>query len=265
MPHIEAEIGLLLGNNVPDAYSHIAMKVGPPGSPHVTRTRIGLIAWNIIRSDSNTNSTHVVNSVNAAITKLEEFDSLESLYRKSVQIDFCEREIEDKPENSQEDKRFIEKMEQSQKIVDGHYEFCLPFKNDSPLLPNNQVMAINRLKSLQKKLKTNPTFYDDNTQFNLMLLKNGYAEEVTEEEQKRDDGKVWYLPHHGIYHPQKPTKIRVVFDCSAKWRGISLNDVLLQGPDLTNCLIDVLLKFRQEPVALIGDIEKKLPGESIRR
>ena len=28
-------------------------------------------------------------------------------------------------------------------------------------------------------------------------------------------GKTWYLPHNGIYHPNKPGKIRVMFDLSA--------------------------------------------------
>ena len=66
---------------------------------------------------------------------------------------------------------------------------------------------------------------------------------------------VWYLPNHGVYHPRKPEKIRVVFDCNAKFRGTSLNDQLLQGPDLTNSLVGVLARFCQEPVAFIGDIE----------
>ena len=48
---------------------------------------------------------------------------------------------------------------------------------------------------------------------------------------------------------------RVVFDCSVKYRGSSLNDKLLQGPDLTNFLVGVLMRFRQEPVALMADVE----------
>ena len=52
------------------------------------------------------------------------------------------------------------------------------------------------------------------------------------------------------------TRFRVVFDCSAKYLGTCLNDVLLQGPDLTNNLTSVLLRFRTEPVALTSDIEK---------
>jgi len=70
-------------------------------------------------------------------------------------------------------------------------------------------------------------------------------------------GQVWYIPHHGIYHTKKPNKIRVVFDCSAKFGGTSLNDKLLQGPDLTNRLVGVLTRFRQEPIAFLSDIDAK--------
>ena len=50
-------------------------------------------------------------------------------------------------------------------------------------------------------------------------------------------------------------KIRVVFDCSAKFQGVSLNDCLMQGPDLTNSLVGVLTRFREDPVAFMGDVE----------
>ena len=69
------------------------------------------------------------------------------------------------------------------------------------------------------------------------------------------DGKCWYIPHHGVYHPKKPKKIRVVFDCSSQYKGESLNKYLLQGPDLMNKLIGVLIRFRQEIVAFTTDIE----------
>ena len=63
-----------------------------------------------------------------------------------------------------------------------------------------------------------------------------------------------YTPHHGVVNPNKD-KLRVVFDCLANHCGTSLNQHLLQGPNLTNNLIDVLFKFREQPVALMGDIE----------
>ena len=58
-----------------------------------------------------------------------------------------------------------------------------------------------------------------------------------------------------MWHPQKPTKIRVVFDYAAKYENTSLNDQLLQGPDFNNTLFGVLLRFQQDPIALTSDVE----------
>ena len=71
----------------------------------------------------------------------------------------------------------------------------------------------------------------------------------------RSDGVVWYLSHHPVFHPDKPDKTRVVFDCAAKFREVSLNDKLLQGPDFTNTLVGVMTRFTQEPIALMSEIE----------
>ena len=50
-------------------------------------------------------------------------------------------------------------------------------------------------------------------------------------------------------------KHSVVFDCASTYAGASLNKELLQGPDLTNTLLGVLIRFRQGPVALMTDIK----------
>ena len=67
-------------------------------------------------------------------------------------------------------------------------------------------------------------------------------------------GKVWHIPHHGVYNAQKG-KLRIVFDASAKFEGKSLNTELLQGPDMTNLLVGVLLRFRKENLAIMAGIE----------
>ncbi len=59
-----------------------------------------------------------------------------------------------------------------------------------------------------------------------------------------------------MYHPRKPEKIRVVFDCSAKFETTSLNNHLLTGPDLTNALTGVLCRFREHKIAIACDVEK---------
>ena len=63
-----------------------------------------------------------------------------------------------------------------------------------------------------------------------------------------------------MYHPRQPGRKRVVFDCAASYVGASLNCILLQGPDLTNSLVGVLLRFNQEGVAVMGDIEAVFPS-----
>ena len=49
--------------------------------------------------------------------------------------------------------------------------------------------------------------------------------------------------------------MRIVLNCTAKFRGTSLNDQLMHGPDLPNNLFGVLNRFRQEAIALVLDIE----------
>ena len=59
-----------------------------------------------------------------------------------------------------------------------------------------------------------------------------------------------------MLEPNKPSKIRIVWDASAKFKGTSLNDSLLKEPDLLNSLVAVLSKFRRGKIAVMGDIEK---------
>ena len=95
---------------------------------------------------------------------------------------------------------------------------------------------------------------DDYQVFMKELLDKGYAHKVPPAQLNPVAGNAWYIPHHGIYHSYKPGKIRVVFDCSAKFWGISLYTMLHKGPDLTNSLSGVLIRFRGERVAVMADI-----------
>ena len=55
--------------------------------------------------------------------------------------------------------------------------------------------------------------------------------------------------------PSKPSKICVVFDCSAEYKGRFINKELLSGPDLTNQVTGVLTIFREEKIAFMADVE----------
>ena len=70
--------------------------------------------------------------------------------------------------------------------------------------------------------------------------------------------ETFYLPMHAVHKEESTTtKLRVVFDVSAKSStGISLNDCLLVRPTVHPPLIDVLLQFRKQCVALTTDVSK---------
>ena len=110
------------------------------------------------------------------------------------------------------------------------------------------------LSKKKKRLQRNKGLHNDYKCFMADIVDKGYTCKVPVDLQASSSMK-WYIPHHGIYHPHKPDKIRVVFDCSAKYQGKSLNDLLLNSPNLTNNLFGVLTRFRQERVALMADIE----------
>ena len=77
---------------------------------------------------------------------------------------------------------------------------------------------------------------------------------------KGDDvssGTVHYLPHHAVIRRDKDTtKVKVVYDASAKCNGPSLNDCLHVGPKFNQRINELLFRFRSYPVALVADIEK---------
>ena len=68
---------------------------------------------------------------------------------------------------------------------------------------------------------------------------------------------IHYLPHHAVIrHDEETTKVRVVYDASARSGGPSLNDCLYTGPKFNQRILEILLRFRSYPVAFIADIEK---------
>ena len=143
-------------------------------------------------------------------------------------------------------------LDEGTKLKDGHYQIPLPFKQEDVGLPCNKYQAAQRLSYLKRKFDKNEKFKADYIRFMEEIIVKDYAKKST---MTATPGKTWYLPDHRVYHPKKPGKISVVFDLSAEYKGICLKKELLPGPDLTNQIIGVLLRFREEHVGVMGDIE----------
>ena len=151
-----------------------------------------------------------------------------------------------------EDQKFLKVMKENTVLVNGHYQIPLPLKDPDVKFPNNRKQVEKQLEGLEKRFKRDQKFFQQYKQFMEDMIGNGYAEKCKIEGK---EGRCWYLPHHGVYHPQKPEKIRVVFDCSAQYANMSINTELMSGPDLANQIVGVLLRFRKEHVAFMADIK----------
>lgn len=161
-----------------------------------------------------------------------------------------------------EDRLFMQIMDKQMFMDDTNsWVAPLPFRFPRARLPNNKEQALSRLTSLCRTLEKRPQMKEHFMTLMQKVFDHHHAELAPPLHEKEE---CWYLPTFGVYHPRKPDQIRVVFDSSARYHGVSLNDVLLTGPDLNNSLLGVLLRFRREPVAITADIEQMFHSFIVR-
>ena len=141
-----------------------------------------------------------------------------------------------------EDCKRYKLMLESIKFDYGHHVLSLPRRNEE-VLSNNKTMALKRLKHLKKKLNKDLQLKARYTIEMQLIVDKGFAERVPENEDLKSNLKQWFISHHAVFNPKKPNKLRVVFDCTTEYQGISLNKMLMQGPDLVHSLVPVLLRF----------------------
>lgn len=247
-PLLACDVGLLIGYNCPRALTPRQVLTGKDNEPYAIHTDLG---WSVVGNSmpcldgTETSLCHKVSVKELPpITPMDVISALES--------DFKDIKGDDKTV-SQEDLIFLDKLKEGiRQNEQRHYEMPLPFRQ-RPHLPDNRKLAEIRLSHLRKKFYRDEKYKKDYTAYMKEIIERGDVEEVRED---GIPGERWYIPHHGIYHPKKPDKLRVVFDCSAKCGGTSINDHLLPGPDMINNLTGVLLRFRQHSIALMCDIEK---------
>ena len=246
-PHSSGPVDLILGVQYSHLHAESEVRQGLPFQPVAKRTKL---AWHVIGPDNAHSSTSAYLNFVKKID-LEKFYDFETLGVRAPDCN-CPEEI-----MTREGRKTIELFESSCRKLDGRYEIGLPWKKDPAKLPNNFSLAKQRLESLERSLLRNP---DKATRYSNAIREyetNGWARKLSEAEVKNTEGPVYYLPHHGVYRPdKKSTPLRIVFDPACPYKGISLNSFLHKGPCLIGNLLGVLLRFREEAVAFAGDISK---------
>ena len=191
VPHIDAEIDLLIGNDVPEVLQPKEVKESRYGGPYAVRTLFG---WTINgplgRMSTSTRTANRIQSSSKLNIKFEKF----------CEVEFNDSQFSIEKTMSQKDRKALSTMEQSVRLRDGHYEVALPWKVFPPDLPNNKMQAEQRLQLLKKRLTKDCNLHQKYSVFMNDLLEEGYAQEVPDDQ----IGKTgWYLPHHPITHKRR--------------------------------------------------------------
>lgn len=149
----------------------------------------------------------------------------------------------------------------------GQYVAMLPFlpsldKND---VPRNRGAAYHRSRTMVERFAADPVAMEKLKTVFADYVTRGFIERTSEE--ALAEPRHSFLPWQAVYKSTSVhTKMRIVFDCSCrdKMSGHSLNDFLWKGPNLTNNLVQILLRFRLPAIGIAADIEKAFLAIKIR-
>ncbi|XP_058456660.1 uncharacterized protein LOC131434043 [Malaya genurostris] len=145
----------------------------------------------------------------------------------------------------------------TRRTASGKFETGLLWRTDNFKFPNSLPMAERRLKCLERRLRLDPELQRSVATLIDEYQERGYAHKITAKElQGSDPRKIWYLPLGVVRNPRKPNKIRIIWDAAATVGEVSLNSMLLKGPDLLKPLLSVLCRFRQRQFAIAADIRQ---------
>ena len=152
----------------------------------------------------------------------------------------------------------FEKFSDTITYANGRYQVSLPWKTEEHKgrLLDNYAHVEKRFKALMRKLDANPSLKESYNDYLTELEGKGIIEEVKPEDPVPE--VVHYLPHRPVIRDEsQTTKVRPVFDASARGEnGVSLNDCMEVGQNLTPDLIQVLLRFRRWKYSLCGDVQR---------
>eukprot|EP00112_Aurelia_sp_Birch-Aquarium-sp1_P017158 Seg3959.1 transcript_id=Seg3959.1/GoldUCD/mRNA.D3Y31 product="ATP-dependent DNA helicase tlh1" protein_id=Seg3959.1/GoldUCD/D3Y31 len=226
---------------------------GERNGPVAMKTKLGWVVSGPVQGVTSSQNSHCFR-VDVEVFDREEDPILNELHK------FWETESVGSEKRSTVEENFEAEI----KFKDERYEVKMPFKDEHAILPDNYALAKTRLNHLVRKLKSNPPLASEYQKIIDSQLESGIIEKVDENE-ICEVGKVCYLPHKAVIREDKETtKVRVVFDASAKTpEGPSLNECMHAGPSLLPNLMDILLRFRLNKVGLISDIEKAFLNISV--
>ncbi|KAM9753665.1 uncharacterized protein ACNS7B_006885 [Menidia menidia] len=243
---------LLIGSDNPHLITPMEpVRLGPPGGPAAVHTRLG---WTLqgpskFLRHRLTPKQCLFTSCNPLEAEL--FRHVERLW----QMDTLPYQSERLITRSRQDAEAIRRLDEKtiRVTVDGVKRYATPllWKENLPPLCAPQEAVLAQLRGTEKRLARDPERAATYSKEIHKLLDAGYVTPVSAAKAATNNHS-WFIPHHMVHHNGKD---RIVFNCSFKFEGQSLNDHLLPGPNLGASLLGVLLRFREHPVAISSDVK----------
>ncbi|KAL9968821.1 hypothetical protein ACROYT_G020955 [Oculina patagonica] len=245
-------IDILIGSDHPELSLALSECYGPIGAPVARKTPLG---WTCVGRLPALPSAKRNAFARTFRTQTLSETRLDEQLREMWEIDSLGVRSSDVNQLSQEEVSAMTKAEKSRRWIGGRYEVAIPWKEELPAVPDNREEAEKRLYSLEKSLLKKPEVAQRYKEAMNANVDKGYVRKL--ETEVVNDGPSWYLPHFPVIREDRETtKVRIVFDSAAKCQGMSLNDAMLTGPKLQRDVLEILLRFRQKPVALVADIKE---------
>ena len=243
-------VDLLLGTDFPEAFVDVHTLSADSGEPIA---KLNCFGWYLLgQLDSKSMNSSRIQSVNVGTMSMEECVNKllqqDQMGLKPTQLCTCS-------ENVLRENKFVKSLSESTVLVDGRIQVKMPWKEQGPPKHSNYDIAVKRMYSAERSFekKEYSNIVNEEVQ---KLVDQGFVVKVPPAEVDHTQPE-WYLPLQAVFTPEKTTKVRLVFDSSAKGHdGFSLNDHLEKGPNYINELPSVLMAWRWDDVAYSGDVRK---------
>lgn len=213
--------------------------------PIALETHLGWVLTGPASSVTQSSTTSLMTVASTARSKVRETDSLLRAFWELESLGIVDRESS-----------LYDQFKTNIVFKEGRYEVPLPWRNSPISLSLNYHLSLKRVYNLLKRLQRDPHLLKEYDSIIQEQMRNGIVE-IVETPDLPTEGRTHYLPHHAVVRQDKlTTKVRVVYDASAKSEGSSLNECLHVGPKFDQKILEILLRFRVYRTALVADIEK---------
>ncbi|XP_065094995.1 uncharacterized protein LOC135716231 [Ochlerotatus camptorhynchus] len=249
-PHFNqpSSVEVILGSDVFLSVLQAGQVKDPNGIPVAQRSIFG---WMVAGRISKQWCMHTHHS---AINLHQDFD-----IDRTLRLFWEDQELRQVKQWTEEEQRVVDHFNSTHtRSKDGRFIVRLPMNDSKQQLGDSLTAAVRRLRAMERKFETDSSFKERYVGFMQEYQDLGHMELIPETEILVNCTKSYYLPHHGVVKEDSTTtKLRVVFDAScATTSGVSLNDLLLDAPNINTEIFDIMMEFRFFEVVFTADAVK---------